>query len=262
MLTVMHGRMTERGYVSIPREDLAEVLGVHSSQITKWTKEAIAAGLLDKVGGGYHGRSAEFCAVLPTTQRVRDSAPNSDPGEAPKVTSFGSPLEGGKVTSSTAPSSVKTGHHLSGKPDTKGDQKQVTQYARAYISESRERNDHQCDAGVERDHGVTEVNDPRGAPPPVIVSSKTSNAGSVDPEFRDAIDLLARELGASPVDPALYACPTCEVSTSPTRRSEDLHPTLCPACSAAVAKPAPNGRPPPSSNGHRDAEVIPPGGAA
>ena len=65
MLTVMHSRMTDKGYVSMPREELATILDVHPSRISGWVKEATDAGLLVKVGGGYHGRTAEYCAVIP-----------------------------------------------------------------------------------------------------------------------------------------------------------------------------------------------------
>jgi hypothetical protein len=41
------------------------MLGVDTRQITKWIREAIDARLLDKVGGGYRGRTAEYAAVIP-----------------------------------------------------------------------------------------------------------------------------------------------------------------------------------------------------
>jgi hypothetical protein len=65
MLTVMYFRMTEKGYVSVPRTELADILGVGDRQVTRWIREAIDARLLDKVGGGYHGRTAEYAAVIP-----------------------------------------------------------------------------------------------------------------------------------------------------------------------------------------------------
>jgi hypothetical protein len=114
MLTVMYFRMTEKGYVSIARTALADMLGVHPSQITKWTKEAIDVGLLQKVGGGYPGRTAWFVAVIPSG----------------KVTRNWSPSPNGKVTRSTAPSSVKTGHLSSGQSGREGDLKLVTHHAR------------------------------------------------------------------------------------------------------------------------------------
>jgi hypothetical protein len=78
MLTVMYFGMTEKGYVSVPRTELADILGVDSRQITRWIREAIDARLLDKVGGGYHGRTAEFGAVIPTL-KVGETTPLQQP---------------------------------------------------------------------------------------------------------------------------------------------------------------------------------------
>jgi hypothetical protein len=133
MLTVMYFRMTEKGHVSIPRTELAAILGVHPSRIATWTKEAIDAGLLQKVGGGYHGRTAEFTAVIPS----------------PKVTGNRSP-SGRKVPVFR---SALTGNHLPGQTGREGYRKPVTQYARV-TNETRERDDHKRDAGDERNHAV------------------------------------------------------------------------------------------------------------
>jgi hypothetical protein len=133
MLTVMYFRMTEKGFVSIPRTELAAILGVHPSRIAAWTKEAIDAGLLQKVGGGYHGRTAEFTAVIPS----------------PKVTGNRSP-SGRKVPVFRSPCS---GNHLPAQTGREGYRKPVTQYARV-VNETRESNDHQRNAGDERNHAV------------------------------------------------------------------------------------------------------------
>jgi hypothetical protein len=104
MLTVMHSRMTEKGYVSISRTVLADMLSVHPSQITKWTKEAVDVGLLQKIGGGYHGRTSWFVAVIPSGKVTQNWSPSS----AHAQLSEDSVSANGKVTRSTAPSSVKT----------------------------------------------------------------------------------------------------------------------------------------------------------
>jgi hypothetical protein len=110
MLTVMYFRMTEKGYVSIPRTELARILGVDTRQITRWIREAIDARLLDKVGGGYHGRTAEYAAVIP----CRKVGGNNPPS-------------GGKVAGGVTDKST----HLSpGQTGQEGGLKQPTQYAR------------------------------------------------------------------------------------------------------------------------------------
>jgi hypothetical protein len=129
MLTLMHGRMTAKGYVSIPRTELADILGVHPSQITRWTSEAVRAGLLERVGGGYHGRTAEYCAVIPPTKvssGVSPSPPKVRVIESPLV----SPFESGR-----------NGHE--------GERWCITQHARVtYVSESNAPN---SDVGGARD---------------------------------------------------------------------------------------------------------------
>jgi hypothetical protein len=102
MLTVMYFRMTEKGYVSMPRTELADILGVDTRQITRWIREAIDARLLDKVGGGYRGRTAEYAAVIPCL----------------------------KVGCHAPPLGAKTTHLSPGQTRQEGGLKQPTQYAR------------------------------------------------------------------------------------------------------------------------------------
>ena len=47
---------------------------------------------------------------------------------------------------------------------------------------------------------------------------------------RDVLRLLHHELGATPVDPALYACPVCGTPTQPQCRSDTVHASLCLPC--------------------------------
>jgi hypothetical protein len=62
--------MTGPGYVSVPREDLAELRGKDpktiSTHIQLVAAESAKIKLLDKVGGGYRGVTAMYAAVLPT----------------------------------------------------------------------------------------------------------------------------------------------------------------------------------------------------
>jgi hypothetical protein len=50
---------------------------------------------------------------------------------------------------------------------------------------------------------------------------------------RDVLRLLHHELGATPVDPALYACPVCGTPTQLQRRGDTMHATLCLDCTKA-----------------------------
>ena len=82
LLLVLHDRMTPAGYVSVPRPELADILDVHEQRITERVAEAVAAGLLQKVGGGYRGVTAQYVAVIPT----RKGNAATDTNEARLVT--------------------------------------------------------------------------------------------------------------------------------------------------------------------------------
>ena len=66
LLLVLAARMTNAGYVSVPRRDLADLLGVHPQRIAERIATAVEHDLLMKTGGGYAGRTAEYTAVIPT----------------------------------------------------------------------------------------------------------------------------------------------------------------------------------------------------
>lgn len=66
LLLLMAESMSDKGYVSVPRDHLAETLNVHPSRVTERISQAIKTGLLAKIGGGYHDRAAEYGAVLPS----------------------------------------------------------------------------------------------------------------------------------------------------------------------------------------------------
>lgn len=57
--------MTERGYVSVPRPKLAELLGRHPSRVSERIDLAIKAGILDVSKRGYLGHTAQYQALLP-----------------------------------------------------------------------------------------------------------------------------------------------------------------------------------------------------
>jgi hypothetical protein len=65
LLLLLSETMTDAGYVSVPRAALADQLNVYPQRITDRVGEAVKANLLQKVGGGYHGVTAQYVAVLP-----------------------------------------------------------------------------------------------------------------------------------------------------------------------------------------------------
>ena len=67
---VATNRVTPRGFVTFKRDTVAGELGVHPQRITDRIKEARNAGLLDRVGGGYEGRTAEYAVTVPAYSAV------------------------------------------------------------------------------------------------------------------------------------------------------------------------------------------------
>ncbi|MGY1829003.1 hypothetical protein ACI8AA_01095 [Geodermatophilus sp. SYSU D01180] len=65
LLLHMAHEMTERGLVKIPRDKLAEALGVHPKRITDRVTEATRAKLLIRVAGGYNGQVVTYQAQMP-----------------------------------------------------------------------------------------------------------------------------------------------------------------------------------------------------
>ncbi len=67
LLTMAAEGMTEKGYTSIPRARLAELLDRHPQRITERIGEAIKKGFLVRVGDGkaYQGKTAQYAANLP-----------------------------------------------------------------------------------------------------------------------------------------------------------------------------------------------------
>jgi hypothetical protein len=71
--------MTDSGAVSVPRATVAAIVGKHPSRITEHIGTAKKLRLLDQVGGGYRGRTAQYVAVIPTAKVTADRSPS--PGQ-------------------------------------------------------------------------------------------------------------------------------------------------------------------------------------
>jgi hypothetical protein len=124
-LLALSQHMTDAGYVSIPRDVIADLLGKHPSRITEHIASGKRAGLLAKIPHtGFRGRTAEYVATLPSTG---------------KVTATRAPLDG-----KGDGLAVSNNSHLSG---PKGDRQTVTQYARVSY-ETRQRNGHDRNDGA------------------------------------------------------------------------------------------------------------------
>jgi hypothetical protein len=85
LLLVLASRMTDRGSVSVPREQLAKELDVHPQRITDRISEAKRTGLLQQAGGGHRGRTAQYVAVIPSKGN-RSAVTNSGKGNGLAVT--------------------------------------------------------------------------------------------------------------------------------------------------------------------------------
>lgn len=99
LLTMAAEGMTEKGYVSIPRTKLADLLGRHPQRITERIGEAIKAGFLVRVGGkAYEGKTANYAANFPPSRGNGKSVSSkpADPsrGNGSAVTSDRLPLQG------------------------------------------------------------------------------------------------------------------------------------------------------------------------
>lgn len=116
VLVAFATHMSDAGYVSVPRDVIAAMVGKHPSRVTESVTVARRVGLLDQVGGGYRGRTAEYVAVLPGRKVTGRRSPNPANGDGPAVSIFS---------------------HLSA---GKGDRPAVTQYARAVLTQRH----HKC----------------------------------------------------------------------------------------------------------------------
>ena len=57
--------MTDAGYVSVPRETVAGLIGKHPRKVGEHITVGVRAGYLQKIGGGYRGVTAQYVAVTP-----------------------------------------------------------------------------------------------------------------------------------------------------------------------------------------------------
>jgi hypothetical protein len=76
-LAVLYTRMTDQGYVSMPRSEIAALMGKHERKISEHIREARDAGLLNQIGGGYKSRSAQYVAVIPITKGAAERQPHA-----------------------------------------------------------------------------------------------------------------------------------------------------------------------------------------
>lgn len=85
MLVVLLDWMSDTGRVSVPRDRLADLFAVDRRRITERIKRARDAGLLDKVGGGYRGRTAIYDAVIPSRKVAGSQPPFGDRHLSPRT---------------------------------------------------------------------------------------------------------------------------------------------------------------------------------
>jgi DNA-binding Lrp family transcriptional regulator len=126
LLLFLARHMTDAGRVSVPRETVADELGIQPRRVTARITEATRAGLLSKRGGGYNGRTAEYEALLKVA------------GERPP-----SPPKGG------GPASTFCVHLEHDKSPTKVDVPRPP-IARAYVSAPSQRNGNEHDSRTSR----------------------------------------------------------------------------------------------------------------
>jgi hypothetical protein len=80
MLVVLLDWMSDTGRVSVRRDRLADLFAVDPRRITERIKRARDAGLLDKLGGGYRGRTTIYDAVIPSRKVAGSQPPFSEKG--------------------------------------------------------------------------------------------------------------------------------------------------------------------------------------
>jgi len=85
LLLTLAMTMTDKGNVSVSRESLATALGKHERRISERIAEAVAAGLLDRAGGGYRGRTSQYTAYLPAGKGAAHPHPISGKGAGERV---------------------------------------------------------------------------------------------------------------------------------------------------------------------------------
>jgi hypothetical protein len=76
LMVYLARHMSDRGVVSVPQQTISRALGIQPRRVASRIAEARAAGVLDKLGGGYHGRTAEYVAVMPAKKRAAQRHPS------------------------------------------------------------------------------------------------------------------------------------------------------------------------------------------
>lgn len=112
LLLVLARNMTDRGAVSVPRHKLATMLGKPERRISERIAEAVKAGLLSRLGGGYRGRTAEYMAYLPGRKGAgrQHSLSGKDAGTGvPETAPFSQPVGGGKGAAQQVPNARARG---------------------------------------------------------------------------------------------------------------------------------------------------------
>ena len=130
----MGGHMTELGaFNGHTRDDIADIFDVIPRRVAERFERARRVGLLDRVGGGYKGKPATWKAVLPNHPQCaefRTLAASKGAGRAHPISApYKRTSQADKVRES-APHDARV------------------------VNETRESNDHQRNAGDERNHAV------------------------------------------------------------------------------------------------------------
>lgn len=130
------GKVTARGALTFHRETVAATFGVHEQRVSAMVLDARNAGLLDRTGGGWNGRTSEYMVTLSDPEGARNPGTLTVP----------------KVHESAAPS--RTGNHAPFESAliAEGARNPGTHYARV-TNASRERGDDKRD--LRTDH-ITE----------------------------------------------------------------------------------------------------------
>jgi hypothetical protein len=115
LLTMAAEGMTERGYVSIPRTKLADLLGRHPQRVTERIGEAIKAGYLVRLKAGHRGRNGEDGMTSTYAASFPVDGEKANGGAVTFPTPSESIGNGSAVTRDRLPISLPAGPSRSGK---------------------------------------------------------------------------------------------------------------------------------------------------
>jgi hypothetical protein len=97
LLLLLSDHMDNRGYVSVPRSELARLLGVSRQRITERFTLAVEVGMLDVVRRGRPGVTAVYQATIPRSAHGPDGGTNANPLHGPDSRSLHGPDGGTKL---------------------------------------------------------------------------------------------------------------------------------------------------------------------